>query len=208
MRKTGAYNTIEGVVLAGGLNSRFKGENKAKLVINTRPIIADTLLLLGRIFKRVLIVSNEPEELLDYREYPIVKDIFQKVGPLGGIHSALSNSDAEAVFVVACDMPLLDEKLMRGMLKHYMASDCEVLIPQRDGYNEPLHAIYSLKVLERLEKFLRTSKTFAIKDFLSLTSYEWFPVTQKSVFTNINTPDDLEQIRRDIKRPDELNYGR
>ncbi len=199
MGKASTYSAVEGVVLAGGLNSRFKGEVKAKMVIDKRPIIANTLSLLEKIFERVSIVANDPVIFSDYHDYPIVGDIFEKIGPLGGIHSALSNALKKTVFVVACDMPLLDEGLMRAMVENYISSDYEVLIPTQDGYNEPLHAIYSVKVLERLEQFLSSAKNYAIKDFLGLCNYGLFPVKQNKAFTNINTPADLERIRKDYK---------
>lgn len=197
MGKSATIKTLEGVVLAGGLNTRFRGEIKAKFIIDEKPIIGKTLALLEEFFKRVSIVANDQEAFSEYSSYQIVKDIFQKVGPLGGIHSALANADAEsdAVFVFACDMPSLDKKLIRDMLEKFGNSDCEVLIPSRGGYNEPLHAIYSISVLERLEAFLSTTKNFAIKDFLGLTRLEIFPVTEEDAFTNINTPDDLEKYR-------------
>ena len=60
------------------------------------------------IFKEVILVTNSPEDyVLFENECRIIPDIIKDKGPLGGIHSALSNTAKKAVFFVACDMPYL-----------------------------------------------------------------------------------------------------
>ncbi len=203
MGKGSTYSTIEGVVLAGGLNSRFYGKIKANIVVEKRPIIENTLTLFDTIFDRVSIVANDADAFSKYLNYPIVSDIFKKIGPLGGIHSALNNSEAEAVFIVAADMPLLSEKIIRFMLKDFQRSSCEVLIPRLGKFREPLHAIYSSKILSRLEEFLLSGGSYAIKDFLMQTDVKYIEIDEQdfdiNAFSNINTPEDLERIRAGLR---------
>ncbi len=191
---------ISGVVLAGGENRRFRGETKANLIVDGQSIIGNTLAILTGIFDDVIIVTNRSSDFAGYSNYRQIPDIYKRVGPLGGIHAALNWTNADAIFVVASDMPWLSEDLIRLMTDHYLQSDCEVLIPRKDDYDEPLHAIYNKSVYERLDKFLTDTDKYAIKDFLSLTKIEYLTLNSKNIadraFTNINSPEDLNNLER------------
>ena len=187
---------ITGVILAGGENRRFRGETKANLIVDGRPIIENTLAILTGIFADVIIVTNKSSDFAGYSNYRQIPDIFKRVGPLGGIHAALRATSLDAIFVIAGDMPWLSENFIREVTNYYLLSDCEVLIPRKDGFDEPLHAIYSLSVYKRLDKFLTDTDKYAIKDFLNQTKVEYMTISSKNladrVFTNINTPADLK----------------
>ena len=191
---------ITGVVLAGGENRRFRGETKANLIVDGQPIIENTLTILTGIFDDVIIVTNRSSDFTGYSNYRQIPDIFKRVGPLGGIHAALKATNADAIFVTASDMPYISDDVIRGLLNHFRRSDCEVLIPRLDSFDEPLHAIYSMSVLDRLDNFLRETKKFAIRDFLTMTKVEYLAMNKNRstgrVFFNINTPEDLINLEK------------
>lgn len=192
------YINIGGAVLAGGENSRFNGKIKANMLVGNRSIIQNTLDLLDSIFSRSIIVSNYSSEFKHLSDYEMVSDIYKKVGPLGGIHAALKSCKSEALFIVAGDMPSLSDSLIRKMTKYFLSADCEVLIPEFDKYIEPLHAIYGVSILEKLDQFLSQSHKYSIREFLKLAQVEYFDVRKaglsNNVFANINTPEDLERL--------------
>ena len=198
MSISGKENEISGVILAGGENKRFKGRNKARIKIDGSPIISSALAVLEGIFDDIIIITNKPAELEEYKKFRMAPDKYLKVGPLGGIHSALRTTCRDAVFITACDMPLLSDSLIVSMVNKFKHSDCEVLIPQIDEFNEPLHAIYSKSVYDRLDNYLSHTNKYAIKDFLTLTRVEYMVIPDskngKRVFTNINTPADLDNF--------------
>ncbi len=198
------YEKIDGSVLAGGQNSRFGGKVKANMLVGDKPIIQKTLEILDSVFSTTLIITNYSQEFSVYRNYNMFEDIFKNVGPLGGIHSALTHSSAEAVFVVAGDMPGLSEILIRQLSKYFLSSDCDVLIPSIDGNIEPLHAIYSRGILGRLDAYLSADKNYAIRNFLNDLKVEYLEISasedNRSSFYNINTPADLEIARRNKTR--------
>lgn len=194
-------NDFCGVILAGGENKRYNGIVKANLLINGKPIIARTLEVLNPIFDDILIVTNSKDQFSDYSNYKMVSDIFEKVGPLGGLHAALNSTSRDAVFMVASDMPLLSGEIITDMLEQFVSCNCEILIPRHNGLDEPLHAIYSRSLLERLDNFLNSSKQYAIRDFLKLAVVDYFAVDIENVnpFLNINRPADMAQIEEIMK---------
>ncbi|HUS86132.1 MAG TPA: molybdenum cofactor guanylyltransferase [Bacteroidales bacterium] len=194
----GNYN-ISGIVLAGGENSRFKGITKANIVVDGRSILRNILDLVSPIFSETIIVANNLDGFSEYSDYRIVRDVFRKVGPLGGLHAGMKACSTEAVFLLACDMPSLSEDIIRYQIDLFFRSGCEILIPRIGQWDEPLHAIYSRAVYQRLDQFLGSTRKYAIRDFLQLAEVEYFNPEMKNfkrqVFTNINTPDDLASLK-------------
>lgn len=186
-----------GVILAGGENRRYNGTIKAKLVVDGRPIIEGSLQIISQVFDDILIVTNTADQFSEYRSYRMVPDIFKKVGPLGGLHAALKATDRDRVFMFASDMPGLSMDIIESMIKHFEIITCEILIPRYKGMIEPLHAIYSRSILDRLEDFLRTSDKFAVRDFLKLADVEYLTIENGDdmPFLNINKPEDMNRLK-------------
>lgn len=194
---------IEAVVLAGGENRRFKGRVKASLLIDNKPIIEKTLDLFESLFTNITIITNNSAQFEKYSRFRMIPDIFLKVGPLGGIHAALNNTDLDAIFVIASDMPWVSKELVIKMVDRFSKSDCEVLLPRKDDFIEPLHAIYSKSVYQRLNKFLSTGSKYAIREFLVQTNVEYMDLENiqfdSRAFININTPDDYARFQSGTK---------
>ena len=192
-------HNINGVILAGGENSRFSGRTKANIVVEGKSILRSILDLVSPIFRETIIVANNLDEFREYHDFRIVRDVFKKVGPLGGLHAGLKASFSEAVFLLACDMPRLSEDIITYQIDLFFRSGCEILIPRIRQWDEPLHAIYSRGVYQRLDQFLGSTRKYDIKEFLQLAEVEYFNPEQKNfkhrVFTNINTPDDLASLK-------------
>ncbi len=122
-------NKISGVILAGGSNERFGGITKANVVIGGRSIISRIISTIGGLFDEIIIVTNKPEEFPEFIQYKVVKDQYLNTGPLGGIHAALKASSGDALFVFACDMPFLDEKIISDQINEFNKKEYDVLIP-------------------------------------------------------------------------------
>ncbi|MFO8113010.1 MAG: NTP transferase domain-containing protein, partial [Desulfosalsimonadaceae bacterium] len=58
--------SCSGVILAGGLSSRFQGRNKAFFELNGRRVIDPIVEAFQSIFDDILIVTNTPLAYLDY----------------------------------------------------------------------------------------------------------------------------------------------
>jgi molybdopterin-guanine dinucleotide biosynthesis protein A len=194
-----AHN-ISGVILAGGDSKRFDGILKATIEIDGKTIISRIIDTIGDIFCEIIIVTNKPDEFQEYNNYKIIGDLFLNKGPLGGIHTALKESEAEAVFVFAGDMPLLDKEIIARQIDYYNSNKCDILIPQIDNYIEPLHGIYKKTLIRILEDYLNGDNDYAIRDFIKKTDVRYLQIEgsekSKNAFTNINSPSDISIVSK------------
>lgn len=186
---------ISGVVLAGGANKRFNGSTKAKIVIDGKTIISRIIDSLTDIFDEIIIVTNTPEEYEEFKKHKIITDVFDKKGPLGGIHAALKASSKDAIFVFAGDMPFLNKGLIIKQIEYYRNHKYDILIPMINENIEPLHGIYDLSVNITLEEYLKADHNKAVREFFKLVKvgyiqFEDSEETRKA-FTNINSPSDI-----------------
>ena len=195
-------DNIAGVILAGGASKRFNGIIKPMIDYEGKTIISRIIETIGEIFDDIIIVTNTPDEFKEYDNYKIIGDKFLNKGPLAGIHSALKESESEAIFVVAGDMPLLDKEIIIRQIDFYNTNKCDILIPQIDYYIEPLHGIYKKTLIRNLEDYLGGDNNYAVREFLKMSDvrYLLMEVSGKSIsaFTNINSSDDIPVI---IKLP-------
>lgn len=191
---------LTGVILAGGASTRFNGIIKAKIVIDGKTIISRITDTLGEIFNDIIIVTNNPEEFLEYSHCKIIGDLFLNKGPLGGIHAAMKASDRDALFVVAGDMPLLDKKIITLQTEFYENDKCDILIPQINNNIEPLHGIYKRSLVGILEAYLQRSDNYSIREFLKMADVRYLliedSVEARNAFTNINSPHDILNTRK------------
>ena len=190
---------VTAVILAGGRSSRMKS-NKALLPYSGELFIERIYRQLSARFHEVVLVTNTPEL---YRFLPCrtVTDVFPGMGSLAGIHAGLIHSDTPYVFAVACDMPHLNDNLIRDLVSR--AADCDAVIPESEGGLEPLHAIYGKGCLPLMEKALSQGKS-RIVDALD---WEKVVVVRKEnvaaidpeflSFRNINTPEEYFRFRKE-----------
>ena len=197
------FSNISGVILAGGTNTRFDGRIKANLIIDGRTIISRITDILNQVFSEIIIVTNTPEEFGEYSRYKIVSDQFRMVGPLGGIHAAMIASTGEALFVVAGDMPLIEKSMIIRQIEYFQNNKCDVLIPAVNQNIEPLHAIYNISILKRLEGYLTGDYGYAVREFFKSMDVNYMQLEDsekiKNAFTNINFPSDISLVEKILR---------
>ena len=186
---------MTGIVLSGG-ESRRMGGDKAFLMLDGVPLIEHVLRALRRVFSRIIIVTNAPALYVAY-DAVVVIDAIEKRGPLTGIYSGLLNSQDEYNFVAACDMPFLNPDLIMHMAG--LATGHDIVVPTISGRVEPLHAIYSKKLLPIIEERLRQDSrsiqgifSEARVRFVKETEIARFDPEQRS-FMNLNTPQEYKE---------------
>ncbi len=149
---------------------------------------------LSSIFERLLIVGADREKYA-FLEISTHRDIVPEMGALGGIYTGLASMPDEWGFIVACDMPFINEKLVRAMFE--MRSGYDVVAPQIDGFYEPLHAFYHRRCLDSVRKVLDSGSRQIILTYKDLKVKRVDEQTIRGMdpemksFVNINTPGDL-----------------
>jgi molybdopterin-guanine dinucleotide biosynthesis protein A len=195
--KSEVRRPISCIVLAGGEGKRL-GTDKAFLRIGGRVLIEGILEKMARIGDEVIIVTNSPHR---YRhlEARLVGDVYPGKGVLGGIYSGLRAARSDHSLVVACDMPFLDLRLLRYMI--LLSPGQDVVIPRVGGLTEPLHAIYSKRGLQPIERVLAGGGRKIISFFPEVRvryvgeqEIKLFDPQYLSFF-NVNTAADLEKAR-------------
>lgn len=199
-----------GVILAGGKSTRF-GTDKAFIPIGDKYLIELILSQLQSKFKNIIISSNKPE-MFKQLEVPVIKDVFQNFGPLGGIHSALVHSPTEFCFITACDMPFINLDMVEYLLNYYPKK--EVLVPFAEGRIQPLFAVYRKSLIPKIEEVLAgkyESKYLALHNFIKLVESEVVDVAKEKFYTpltfyNINTIEDFEKVQNLLKEFYKSNF--
>lgn len=184
------------IVLAGGKNTRFLGRDKAFIRVLGKSMI-DRVLDAGRdIFDEIIIVSNSPEKYKSYSQVAVVKDAINDAGPIGGLFTALKIANGEMLMVVSCDMPFLDKELTRKQVNVFINREKKLVIPQTEGFFEPMHVILSKEILNPLEKYLNKSGNRKLIDFFLSQPHQIWEFKNESdkrnPFLNINSYEDLE----------------
>ncbi len=193
---------ISAAILTGGENSRMNGELKALLNIEKISIIARQFALLQEIFDNIFICGKETEYNLPIKAY---EDEFKGSGPVSGIYSALKNSTTDYVFIFSCDMPFLNRELIEKMINEAKTGNYDAIIPSHNDGIEPLHGIYSKKLLQKIENQLN-DKDFRIRKIYEGINIKYFnvylPIEPEIAFFNINSPADLTRAINYERRKD------
>ena len=176
-------------ILAGGQSKRM-GRDKATIDVGEAALIGHVLARVQPIFDEVFVVSSNHKSMRGV-EVPIHPDVLPQKGPLVGLVSALFYSRTPYVFVVACDMPFLDQNLIRSMIDEIHGED--IIIPKTAVGYEALHAIYNRSCLSPMLRLIDGGR-FRVRDIFPFVTVQTFAVDTISVFTNVNTQKDLESV--------------
>jgi molybdenum cofactor guanylyltransferase len=187
-----------GIILAGGLNSRMAGRNKARLPIEGQSILDRLVALFRAFFDPIIIVTNQPRDYLD-EGVILVTDLVDIRSSLTGIYSGLFYSPRPHAFIAGCDMPFLKRELLELILKNLEAR-WDVVVPVTEEGYQPLSAIYSRRCLEPIAGQLAEGK-LKVSHFYSRVRIKKVPeISLRQVdpelksFFNINTPGDMDGL--------------
>ncbi len=146
-----------GVILAGGLNLRFGGKNKALSKVGGKTILDRTLLSFGDLFQETMVITKTPLEYLAWNSL-IVTDIFSARSPLAGLHAGLTYTRTPYIFITACDTPFIKTALIEMILRE-IDTKSDIVVPETEKGLQPLCAVYSRQCLPIIEKQLMREMT-------------------------------------------------
>ncbi len=192
------------LILAGGMGSRMGYKEKALIDINGKPLIALVIESLKKVAGNIIISvrDQEQEELLKavFPDLKFAYDVHKKTGPLAGILSGLSACEDECCFIAACDMPFINENVVKMLFRKIEHHDAA--IPRReDGFLEPLHAVYRCEpMIRESKKAIESGKTIILAPIFSLdVNYIGMDDIRRidpdlRTFMNVNTPEDIQKL--------------
>ena len=184
-----------GVILSGGLNTRFNGQNKAFIQVGQKRILDRLYDVFSDLFEEIILVTNHPLQFLDW-DLTIVTDLFSTRSSLTGIHAGLFYTKNPFVFFSACDTPFLKKELVITLIEQ-IENNTDIIMPQTAAGFEPLCSIYSKRCLKQAELHLKENKLKIQRAFQG-HRIKYIPenvLLEKDPdlisFFNINTPEDL-----------------
>ena len=184
-----------GYVLAGGQSTRM-GRDKALLEIGGQPLIGSAVSLLKELTERVVVLG--PAEIYGFLGVPVLPDLVPSRGPLSAIYTGLERSSTDANLFLACDMPLMEGTFLKLLVERAPLADA-ILMRHEDGSLEPLCAVYNRSCLPAVKANFERRR-FKLSDlfpdlrthYLTEGDLEDLELDRR-IFTNLNTPGDLER---------------
>jgi molybdopterin-guanine dinucleotide biosynthesis protein A len=194
------------IVLAGGKGKRMGMTEKALLEFEGKTILEHQLEILFQVVDEVIISVRDSAQKEKFR--PVIEklssygvnfcfDTLVDAGPLEGIRAGLLQSRAEYSFVCAGDMPFIDSRVVDFLFEKAIGHDA-ALPRWEDEKFEPLHAVYSKKMITEIEKTFEKGKHSVLTPVFEMQNVVFVEVSEirkidpeLRTFTNINTAEDL-----------------
>jgi len=152
---------------------------------------------LSTIFDDIIIVTNKPEFYIGLA-HKIIKDIIHGGGPLSGIHAGLTVADSKFSYVIACDMPNINQSYISYMMKDLENESKDACVSMYGQWVEPFNSFYSSSLIVPIEEFLKSDQR-AIHKFLKNTNTKYIPEVivrtfspDWDMFFNLNTREELD----------------
>jgi molybdopterin-guanine dinucleotide biosynthesis protein A len=185
--------TFGGVLLTGGASRRL-GADKATVVVNGERLADHGARVLSGVCASVVEVGPGVTGLPACREDPV------GAGPLAALvagAAALGARAADGVVLLACDLPGVDEPLVR-LLTGWAGRG--TVVPVAGGEPQTVCARYGRAALDEAvaalasgERSLRGLLARADHDLVS--EFAWRAVAPAGAFADVDTPADLARVR-------------
>jgi molybdopterin-guanine dinucleotide biosynthesis protein A len=172
-------------VLAGGAGRRIGGD-KCTVELAGRPLVMYPIESLRKVCEQVVVVAKQDTklpQLVGEAEVWIEPDEPQH--PLAGVVHALRTASARRILVLACDMPLVPEALLRALLE---GAEGAGAVASCGDIAEPLCACYTRQALKGLEQFEPQARAIDVVEGLGVAHVEW---NDPDALLSVNAPEDL-----------------
>lgn len=195
--------SCSGVILSGGLATRFSGKEKALMRVGEARILDRIYTIFSKLFDEIILVTNNPLHFLEW-DLNIVTDIFNIRSSLTGIHAGLFYMTNAYAFITACDTPFLKKELVETIIGG-IENKVDIVMPETSAGSEPLCAVYSKRCFRPAEQHLAQEKC---KIQWAFRKNRIKKIPEKDLrakdpdllsFFNINTPEDLKRAEELIE---------
>lgn len=154
--------------------------------------------LSGR-FGQVALITNDPaklEPLAELGPFRREADLHPGAGPAGAIHTALKKLSGQPLFVMACDMPLIDWTIIGQLRRLLEDSQADAAVPRHGERWEPLYAFYGPRTKPIFQTVLQDGRR-AVRDVFAQVNTVYLDLPEgeaaEGLFNNLNTPADLRR---------------
>jgi len=186
--------TLTAMLLVGG-QSRRLGTDKAMLMLAGEPLWRRQLRLLCQLEPQALWISARTRPVWCPPSVEVILDEPPSRGPLSGIAAALSRLRTSHLLALGVDMPRMTLEFLKKLTT--MPGHGAGVIPENDGWFEPLGAVYPVLAAAAAAHAITQSDDASMQNFARLLcgqnllrSYA-LSESERSLYLNVNTPGDL-----------------
>jgi len=184
---------LYGLVLIGGKNTRMK-KDKSALRFHNKAQAEYAFELLAQFCERVFISSRKDQA---NKKFSYITDLkkFSGKGPLAGILSAMAKFPNAAWLVLACDLPFVDDKTLKHLLRYRNSQ--KIATAYRSRFNdlpEPLCAVYEPQAQKRFLGFFKKG-ILCPRKILINSKPRLLKLKNKNALDNINTPEEYKAAK-------------
>jgi molybdopterin-guanine dinucleotide biosynthesis protein A len=185
-------------IFAGG-QSRRMGTDKAALEVEGRTLLARTAEVALAANLPVLVVGRAQPAGWPFQTVVFAEDTQPGLGPLGGLATALGQSETTAVLALACDLPLLTPDAVRWLGTQTGKGNEHGLIVVNAGNWEPLFSVYQPACLPLLEARLAEGKR-SLHGLIEAGQFAFrdAPAWAAAQLININTPEQWQALQENV----------
>ncbi len=187
---------IAALILAGGKSSRM-GTDKALVPYEGKPMLQRVYQVAAACTEQVYVLTpwiERYQNILPSDCQYLIESQPGK-GPVNGLSEGLEQISADWILLLACDLPLLDIKIIQSWINKLaqIPTSTLALVPQRSDIWEPMCGFYRKEVKTELDDFLKKGKR-SFQELLSGIEVEALNVDEKAdlMLFNCNSPGDLE----------------
>jgi molybdopterin-guanine dinucleotide biosynthesis protein A len=184
-------------ILAGG-HSRRMGRDKTRLSLGTTSLIGRVAAAAAPLGAPCMLIAGDAAPFADLH-LPVHADLRPGLGPLGGLHTALSLAPGDPVLLLASDLPFITADFLRFLLQE--TGSHQVLVPRGADGLHPLCAVYARSCLPAVERALDRGELqmvafFPEVDAHVLPYHRWQRFDpHRLLLTNLNTPEDYRRAQ-------------
>ncbi len=192
-----------GIILCGGQSSRM-GSDKGLLVHEAKTWAQTAFDKLGTLKIPIKFSVNDLQQSEYAKVFTAEKLIIDDTslsikGPLLGVLSAHLQNPDDDLFILACDLPLIEPNLIKELFAlHQQSNKYEAYIFTSNKEPEPLCGIYTAKALKKIialqkeNKLLKHSMKFILSKLIvcEIALHE----SQKMFFRNFNAHADINGL--------------
>lgn len=183
--------TLTVFILCGGKSSRMQSE-KGLVLFQNKPFIEHIIKAILPITDKIKLVTANKE--YDYLPYDKIPDRITDKGPLGGIYTALTDSETEFNLILSCDIPLISTELLSELISKHN-EEAEVTVFASESRMHPLIGIYSKKLLSVIKSAI-DNDDLKMMNLIAKIPHQIITIEESENFhlTNINSVDELNDL--------------
>jgi molybdenum cofactor guanylyltransferase len=191
---------IAGVIIAGGKSSRMGGYEKSFLPLAGKPLLAHVIeRLRPQVHALAINANGDPARFASFG-LPVIADLTDMGTPLAGLEAAFAwaaEQQAEWLLTAPSDSPLLPSDLAARLAAHPPA------IAESRGQAHYLTGLWPVSLHAMLRTAMEADGLRAVRRWVELCGAQHiiWETTNPDPFLNINSPQDLTDIKAKMERP-------